>query len=184
MSSTLLFQLLSWFFDDINVCYTECDIPVPGIPVPRNSSIFLMVSEPISKKFGTEKSLGTGLEKNEYRKKSRNRSQKILVPKKVSESVSKKFGTEKSLGIGIVQILGLVTHWTTDALLLKLSLIGDSSTYKDLFSKHFGSLLGPYLFFRVPICNVLGWFTRKIFIWVPIRSLFHKKGDPYWDPIS
>ena len=44
-------------------------------------------------------------------KKSRNRSRKILVPKKVSESVSKKFGTEKSLGIGIVQILSLVTHW-------------------------------------------------------------------------
>ena len=56
-----------------------------------------MVSEPESKKFGTEKSLGTGLEK-------------ILVPKKVLESVSKKFGTEKNLGIGIIQILGLVTH--------------------------------------------------------------------------
>ena len=56
--------------------YPECDIPVPGIPVPGNSSIFLMVSEPVSKKFGTEKSLGTGLEKNWYRKKSRNRSRK------------------------------------------------------------------------------------------------------------
>ena len=61
--------------------------------------------------FGTEKSLGTGLEKNEYLKKSLNRSRNNLVPKKVSESISKKFGTEKSLGIGIVQILGLVTHW-------------------------------------------------------------------------
>ena len=56
-----------------------------------------MVSEPVSKKFGTEKSLGTGLEKNWYRKKSRNRSRKNLVPK-------------KSLGTGLVQILGLVTH--------------------------------------------------------------------------
>ena len=56
-----------------------------------------MVSEPVSKKIW-------------YQKKSRNRSRKKLVPKKVSESVSKKFGTEKSLGIGIVQILGLVTH--------------------------------------------------------------------------
>ena len=66
----------------------ECDVPVPGIPVPGNSSFFLMVSEPESKKFGTEKSLGTGLEKN-------------LVPKKVSEPVPKKFGTEKSPGIGL-----------------------------------------------------------------------------------
>ena len=66
----------------------ECDVPVPGIPVPGNLSLFLMVSEPVSEKFGTEKSLGTGLEKN-------------LVPKKVSEPVPKKFGTEKSPGIGL-----------------------------------------------------------------------------------
>ena len=97
-----------------------------------------MVSEPELKKFGTGKNLGTGIEKIWYQKKSRNRSRKILVPKKVSDSVSKKFGTEnksrnrsrknlvpkkslgiglkkiwyrKSLGIGIIQILGLVTHW-------------------------------------------------------------------------
>ena len=62
----------------------ESDVPVPGIPVPGNLSFYLMVSE----KFGTEKSLGTGLEKN-------------LVPKKVSEPVPKKFGTEKSPGIGL-----------------------------------------------------------------------------------
>ena len=55
--------------------FTECDVPVPGIPVPGNCSLFLMVSEPVSEKFGTEK-------------KSRNRYRK-------------KFGTEKSLGIGI-----------------------------------------------------------------------------------
>merc|ERR1712208_255711 len=54
--------------------------------------------------FGTEKSLGTGLEKIWYRKKSRNRSRKKLVPKKVSEPVSKKFGTEKSPGIGLEKI--------------------------------------------------------------------------------
>ena len=40
----------------------ECDVPVPGIPVPGNCSLFLMVSEPVSEKFGTEKSPGTGLE--------------------------------------------------------------------------------------------------------------------------
>ena len=57
---------------------TECDIPVPGIPVPGNSSISLMVSEPVSKKFGTEKSPGTGLEKIWYRKKSQNRYQKNI----------------------------------------------------------------------------------------------------------
>ena len=61
----------------------------------RDFFIFFIVSEPVSKKFGTEKSLGTGLEKIWYRKKSRNRSRKKLVPKKVSEPVSKKFGTEK-----------------------------------------------------------------------------------------
>ena len=83
----------------------ECDIPVPGIPVPGNSSIFLMVSEPVSKKFGTEKSPGTGLEKIWYRKKSRNRSRKKLVPKKVPEPVSKKFSTEKSLTTGIKEYI-------------------------------------------------------------------------------
>ena len=57
----------------------------------REFFIFFMVSEPESKKFGTEKSLGTGLEK-------------ILVPKKVSEPVSKNFGTEKSLGIGLEKV--------------------------------------------------------------------------------
>ncbi len=46
-------------------------------------------------------SLGAGLEKIWYRKKSRNRSRKKLVPKKVSEPVSKKFGTEKSPGPGL-----------------------------------------------------------------------------------
>ena len=51
-------------------------------PVPGNSSFVLMVSEPESKKFGTEKSLGTGIEK-------------IWYQKRVSEPVSKNFGTEK-----------------------------------------------------------------------------------------
>ena len=79
-----------------------------------------MVSEPVSKKFGTEKSLGTGLEKIWYRKKSRNRSRKNLVPKKSHNGYQKKvqetvptffflqnigvglgLGTEKSLGTGL-----------------------------------------------------------------------------------
>ena len=63
----------------------------------------------------------TGLEKDESRKKSWYQSQKNLVLKNVFESVSKNFGTQKRLWIGIFKILGLVTHWTTDALLLKLS---------------------------------------------------------------
>ena len=62
-------------------CGPECDVPVPGIPVPGNSSFFLMVSEPELKKFGTEKNLGTGIEKIWYRKKSRNQNRKFLVPK-------------------------------------------------------------------------------------------------------
>merc|ERR1712130_44148 len=48
--------------------------------------------------------IGTGLEKIWYRKKSRNRSRKNLVPKKVPEPVSKKFRTEKSLTTGIKKI--------------------------------------------------------------------------------
>ena len=69
--------------------------------------IFLVVSEPVSEKFGTgkksrnrywsnlvsEKSLGTGLGKIWYRKKYRYRYQKYLVP-------------EKSIGIGIVHHFG------------------------------------------------------------------------------
>ena len=58
------------------------EFPVPGTPVPGNSSFFF-------------DGIGTGIKKNWYRKKSRNRSQKILVPKKISESVSKKFGIEE-----------------------------------------------------------------------------------------
>ena len=45
--------------------------------------------------------IGTGIEKIWYRKKSRNRNWKNLVPKKVSEPESKIFGTEKSLGTGL-----------------------------------------------------------------------------------
>ena len=117
-----------------------------------------------------------------------------FVPKKASEPVSKNFGAEKCfwiglekrLWIGIVKIVGLVTHWTTDALLLKLSLIGDSSTYRDLFKTFWvpiyfsgslfamiwldshekfslGSLLGPY-------------FIKN---GAPIGSQFHKKLGPY-----
>ena len=70
------------------------------------------VSEPVSEKFGIEKSLRTGIGK-------------IWYHKKVSEPVSEKFGTEKSTGIGIgniwyrkkvsvsvlFNILGTVTHW-------------------------------------------------------------------------
>ena len=52
-----------------------------------NFSFFLVVSE----RFGTRKSLGTGIGKICYRKK-------------VSEPVSEKFGTEKSTSIGIENI--------------------------------------------------------------------------------
>ena len=52
-----------------------------------NFQFFLVVSE----KFGTGKSLVTGISKIWYRKK-------------VSEPVSEKFGTEKSIGIGIENI--------------------------------------------------------------------------------
>ena len=54
----------------------------------RDFLIFLVVSEPVSEKFGTGKSLGTGIGKIWYRKK-------------VSEPVSEIFGTVKSIGTGI-----------------------------------------------------------------------------------
>ena len=74
----------------------------PGTGLEKNL-VPKKVPEPVSENFGTEKSIGTGLEKIWYRKKSRNRSRKILVPK-------------KSLGIGIVQILGLVTHCSSETI--------------------------------------------------------------------
>ena len=57
----------------------------------REFFLFLVVSKPVSGKFGTGKSLGTGIGKIWYRKK-------------VSEPVSEKFSTEKSTGIGIGNI--------------------------------------------------------------------------------
>merc|ERR1712018_1074918 len=74
----------------------------------RKNLVPKKVSESVSKKMSTKKSLGIGLEKFWYRKKSRNRSRKNLVPK-------------KSLGIGIVQILGLVTHCHPLAKIRRLS---------------------------------------------------------------
>ena len=52
-------------------------------------SFFLVVSEPVSVKFGIGK-------------KSQNRYRKNLVPKKVPVSVLEIYGTGKSIGIGIV----------------------------------------------------------------------------------
>ena len=49
------------------------------------------VPESVSEKFGTEKSLGIGLEKNEYRKSLGIGLEKIWYRKKVSESVSFRF---------------------------------------------------------------------------------------------
>ena len=62
----------------------EYDVRVRVIPGTGIFLIFLVVSE----KIGTGQSLGTGIRKNWYRKKSRNRHWKNLVP-------------EKSLGAGI-----------------------------------------------------------------------------------
>ena len=58
------------------------NVPVLGI------FIFWVVSEPVSEKFGTEKSPGTGRGKFWYQKKYQNWSRK-------------KFGTEKSPGTGL-----------------------------------------------------------------------------------
>ena len=67
------------------------------------------VSEPVSKKFGTEKSLGTGLEKFWYRKKSRNRSRKSLVSKKNIGTNLKIFqNISVDLGTGLVPFPGFL----------------------------------------------------------------------------
>ena len=85
-------------------CAPECDVLVPGIPVPGNLSFYLMVSEkfgtekvlePVLKKFSTEKSLGTGPEKIWYRKSLGIGLGKIWYRKKVSEPASEKFGSRK-----------------------------------------------------------------------------------------
>ena len=49
----------------------------------------------------------------------------------------------------------------TSALFPNGSLFRDPGPYRDLFW-HFGSLLGLYLFFRVPIFSVLASFTRRM----------------------
>ena len=51
-----------------------------------------MVSEPVSKFFGTEKSLGTGLRENLVPKSPRTGLGENLVPKKVPEPVLFSFG--------------------------------------------------------------------------------------------
>ena len=90
---TLNFEL-SWTNPKL-ILTPECAVPVPGIPVPGNSTIFLMVSEPVSKKFGTEKSPGTGLGKFWYQKK-------------VSESVSFIFWVSSHTGgENVFDILGV-----------------------------------------------------------------------------
>ena len=122
---------------------------------------FFMVSELLSKKFA-------------IKIKSRNQSQKRWVPKKIGAEKCfwiglKKFGIEKRLWIGKLKILGLVTHWTTDALLLKVYLIRDSS--------HLFDILAPYW---VPI-----YFSGSLFAMFWLDS--HKKNfplGPYWVPIS
>ena len=65
----------------------------------RNFSIFLVVSDSVSKNFGIEKSIGFGIVKIWYRKKYRIRYRKNLVSEKVSDSVSEKFGIGKKFRI-------------------------------------------------------------------------------------
>ena len=70
---------------------SECDVPVPGIPGTGNFSFFWWYRYRYRKILVPEKSLGTGIGKIWYRKKSRNRYRINLVP-------------EKSTGIGIENI--------------------------------------------------------------------------------
>ena len=70
----------------------------------KKTALFLREGFP---KFGTKKSLGTGLEKIEYQKKYRNQSRKISVLKKSWNRARKNLIPKKCLGI--IKILGLVT---------------------------------------------------------------------------
>ena len=72
------------------------------------------VSVSVSKTFGLEKSLGIGLENIWSRKKSRYRSRKYSVSKKVS--VSKILVSKKSLGIGLDEIF-----WSRHSVITGLS---------------------------------------------------------------
>ena len=75
--------------------------------------VSVWVSYQSRREFGTEKSLGTGLEENLVPKKSRNRSRREFGTEKVPEPSRRKFGTEKNPGTGLGQIFGLVTHCLT-----------------------------------------------------------------------
>merc|ERR1712105_575559 len=100
-------------WDGLDMMGTEFDVPVPGIPGIGNFSFFWWYRNRYRKKLVPEKSLGTGIGRIWYRKKSRNRYRKNLVPekslgtgigriwyrKKVSEPVSEKFGTGNVEGI-------------------------------------------------------------------------------------
>ena len=73
----MLLRILYFLHSQQSVTYRYREFPVPGIVH------FLVVSEPVSEKFGTGKSLGTGIGNIWYRK--------YLVP-------------EKSIGTGIGKI--------------------------------------------------------------------------------
>ena len=60
----------------------ECDVPVPGIPGTGIFSFFCWYRYRYRKILVPEKSLGTGIGKIWYRKKSRNRYRINLVPEK------------------------------------------------------------------------------------------------------
>ena len=71
----------------------------------REFFIFLVVSEPVSEKIGTGKSLGTGIGQIWYRKKvSEPVSEKFGTGKKSRNRFWKNFVPEKSLGTGIGKI--------------------------------------------------------------------------------
>ena len=87
----------------------------------RNFSIFLVVSDSISKNFGIEKSIGFSIVKIWYQKKYRIQYCQNLV----SDSVSKKFGIRKSFGLSFVQILSILG----DVLVSKLLCFGTFSLF-------------------------------------------------------
>merc|ERR1712105_59204 len=69
-------------WDGLDMMGTEFDVPVPGIPGIGNFSFFWWYRNRYRKKLGPGKSLGTGIGKIWYWKKSRSWNQYYLIEKK------------------------------------------------------------------------------------------------------
>ena len=91
---------------------------------------------------------------------STEKSLKKLVPKNVSESFSKNLVPKKD-SESVNLRFWVSSHWTTDALLLKVYLIRDSSPNRDLFD--IWVLIGSLFIFQGPYLQCFGLIHTKKF---------------------